>query len=308
MRITDYSISQQFINGLANVQSNMMNSYQQLSSGQKLTNPSDNPSDVSTVFGMESNLRSNVQYISNLGRANNVSQNTYSVISQLKSVITNAETVGTTAGGVTNSSSDLTAQADQIDQYVQTALDLANSKMSGSYLFSGNTTHTQPFSIVTDKDGVQSVQYKDGLQTAVSDPTSSITVAEGVTMSPYSSHDQNVQLATAMNHLMALSKAIKSGKTADIQAATTALGTDEDNVINQMSGQAAIQSRVQSLQNMVKSNSNTIDSSISAKADADIATATVQYNQMQTSYQAAIAAGSKMLSSSLLSYLGVTGG
>ena len=296
-RITDYMVSQQMLYQLGNVSSNLSQAYQQLSSGQKLTNSSDNPSEVSAIFTDESSLRNNVQYDDNLTRANEVSTSTYSNVSSLKDIVVNAETLATTSQG-TGGASVNSANATSVNGLIEEALQLGNAKQNGEYLFSGDTTNTQPFTVTRDASGnVTGVTYSG------SSNSSSFSVSDGVKLSPYSTPAQNQQIADVITHLISLRDAMTSNSSSDITTASSSLSTDEDNVINQMSTGANIQSRIQLMQGQIQKSSAATYSTISAKASTDIAQATIQYNAMTNAYQAAITAGAKVMQTSLLTYL-----
>jgi flagellar hook-associated protein 3 FlgL len=299
MRITDYSLSQQLLYNVNNVQQGLAEAYQQISTGQKLTNPSDDPSTVSHVFGQESALRSNAQYLKNLARANSVSTITYSAVSGLKDIVVSAEQLGIKSGSIT-SAADFTTNANQVNNLIEQAVDLLNTKNNGQYVFSANATGTAPLTVTRDANGkATAVAY------AGSTSGSSFEVNDGVSLSPYSTPTQNQQLTSVINHLIALRDAMNNKDAAAVSTANTTLTSDEDVVLGQISAHAALQSRVELIQTQIKQSSTATDTEISALADADIAAATVRYNQMQNSYQAAISAGGKLMSTSLLNYINI---
>jgi len=219
MRITDYQVTQQFLASIDNIQTGLNTAYSQLSSGQKVTQSSDNPSDANIVMNMEGDLRQNSQYYNNLTRATNVSQSSYSAVSSLQTVISNAQDIGTTAGDSTTSASTQSSNIAQLNGYIQEALNLGNTNVNGEYLFSGTATTTQPFTIKTDATtGKQTVSYNG------SDTSASIPVGQSVSLAAYPTSDQISQIRATIQDLINIRDDVQSGTSTAIQADNTALG------------------------------------------------------------------------------------
>lgn len=298
MRVTDYSIAQQYIYKLNQNSSTLTDVTNELSSGQKLTKSSDDPSEVSTVFNYESQLRQNVQYTDNLTRASDISTATYSKINSIRGFVTTAEELGVTTDGLTNTDV-YPANATKLNGLIEQAIDIANSKYSGEYIFGGTKSDVPPFTVTTDDEtgDITGVTYTGSATTA------SFQVSDGITLSPYSTGAENTALADTINNMIKLRDAFTAKNTTDIQTHTAALGTNEDVMVAQLSRLGSDQSRIETLQGLVTNTSQNLYSTISGKADTNVAEATVRYNMASNAYTAAIQAGSKLLSTSLLDYL-----
>lgn len=297
MRITDYTLSQQLLYQFGNSSQALSKSYSELSSGQKIVKPSDDPTQASYVLSQQSDLRRNSQYLSNVTRADQLSTVTYASIKSLKDLVTRATELGTKITDLSDASA-FTANKTEVNGIIEQAIQLMNTQQNGEYLFGGTKSNASPITVTRDTSGnATAVSYAGGSS------SSSILVSENITVSPYSSATQNQEIVDTITHLIALRDAMNSNNASAVRTATTTVTNDEDLIINQMSDHATVQSRLDLISDQLKTSASATTTEISARADVDIAEATVRYNMMQNAYQASIAAGSKMLSVSLLDYL-----
>lgn len=297
MRITDYTLSQQLLYQFGNSSQALSKSYSELSSGQKIVKPSDDPTQASYVLSQQSDLRRNSQFLSNVTRADQLSTVTYANVKNLKDLVTRASELGTKITDLSDATV-FTANKTEVNGLIEQAIQLMNTQQNGEYIFAGTKSTTSPITVTRDTNGTATAVAYAGGSTA-----SSIAVSENISVTPYSSATQNQQIIDTINHLITLRDAMEDNDASAVRTATATITDDEDLIINQMSDHATVQSRLDLLSAQLKTSATATTTEISARADVDIAEATVRYNMMQNAYQASIAAGSKMLSVSLLDYL-----
>jgi flagellar hook-associated protein 3 FlgL len=271
---------------------------QQLSSGDRITNPSDDPSAMNQVLNMQSQMQSLQQISSNNSTATAITQQSYSALNNLQSISTSAGELVTEGASGTTSPADYAAYSQQLTQLIKQALDTANTQYNGNYIFGGTQTTTPPFTATYDASGnVTGVTYT-GTASGISMET-----GQGNTVSPYTDGATNQQMADFINNLVTLQSAMNSASPTAVQATQSSLQTSEDNVITAVSGIGAVQSGLQADQALNQSAFTSLQGLVSTDTSTDVATTTVQFSQAQAAYQAALEAGAKIMADPLINLL-----
>ena len=113
---------------------------EQLSSGSKLTRPSDDP--VATVkgIGYRTTLVKNDQYTRNMNTVNSWLDSSDDALGQVGSALQRVQELVTQAASDTNTDEDREKIKIEIDQIRQQLRDVANTQVGDSYIFSGTKT------------------------------------------------------------------------------------------------------------------------------------------------------------------------
>src|SRR5512135_2685321 len=146
MRISTSSIYDANVTNMNNLEVQIAQTQQQISTGNRIQSPADDPTGAARI--VELNQANSV--VTQYGTNNNAAQNTLSLSENiLQSVTTLLQTVKTTAvnaGNGTLSTADRQSLATNLQGQLQELLGLANSTDgTGNYLFSGSKGSTQPF-------------------------------------------------------------------------------------------------------------------------------------------------------------------
>jgi flagellar hook-associated protein 3 FlgL len=181
---------------------------------------------------------------------------------------------------------------------IEEAVQTANTRLGGEYLFGGTKTDTPPFEATRDASGnITSVTYNGAAAGA------QIQTSEGTLISPYTNGTTNQQLGDFINNLVALRDALTNQDPAAVQAAADNLHGSEDNLLVAISGVGAIQTRLEADSTQNSARFTDLEKLISQDADADLAQTVVKFQQAQTAYQAALQSGAQVMHLSLLDYL-----
>jgi len=144
------STSQQYLQGIeafGNQQSKLAQLQKQISSGVKLTKPSDNPAASSRVLELEQTVSLLGQYNVNITLAENRLKLEETTLNAVENAFYRIKELTIQASGIANDPSALNAIGLEINQRKEEILSLANTKdASGDYLFAGFQNQTQPFS------------------------------------------------------------------------------------------------------------------------------------------------------------------
>jgi flagellar hook-associated protein 3 FlgL len=136
----------QFLSALNQLESNISTTQDGISSGLAFSTASQDPVGAGLVAGYNQVLAQSQQYTSN-GQSATGSLNTEdSALTQLQNQLQSLRDLALEANNATESPSDLSAIATQVQQIQQSILSVANTQDgTGNYIFAGYSTQTQPF-------------------------------------------------------------------------------------------------------------------------------------------------------------------
>jgi len=270
---------------------------QQISSGQKITEASDDPAKAQEVLSLQTQGAQLQQYYSNTSHALEIAQATSSALGSLNDVASRASQIALQGNSITSNES-FDSYGAEVSGLIEQAISAANQQYNGSYLLGGTQTDVAPFVANRDSGGaVTSVSYVGASSGA------SIQVGPNTSISPYTGGATNGSFAGFINQLVALHSALQNHDAATVASVGASISTAEDDLINLTGGNGAVQSRLQAIQTSLTNNYTDVSTRISSINDVDIAQASVQLTKSQTAYQAAIQTAAKVMSHSLLDYL-----
>lgn len=297
MRIPTNSFSGTLASQLQSLTARQASLQNQIATGQRIANPSDDPAAIARVLRLQGEKREIQQFARNNDRAMNVSQSSFSAIEQLKRLSDRSGEIAVLGTGVTAVAA-FSAYAAETDQMIEQAVQTANTKYAGEHLFGGTKSDVPPFTATRDVTGkITSIAYTGAASGA------EIRISEGAKLSPFTSGAENQKLADFMNGLVGLRDALSSGSSATVVATRAGLDSSENDFLVTMSGIGAKQTRLESDRAQNEARFNELEKLTASDTDADLPTTVVKLTQAQTAYQAALQSGSKILSMSLLDYI-----
>lgn len=299
MRVTQNSFLTNFKSQLEKLSNEQYKYLNRLSTGQRISNLSDDPSAALRVMEMEHEKSNLSQYSRNIGRADAVSNLTYEGISQMQDIQTRAlEITSITSSGLQDNT-NMSNYAKEVDNLIEQALNVGNSTYLGEYLFSGDETKTQPFLEIRDADGkITDVTYQGGTT-----DSAVFSISRETAISPFQDYQDNQEFQSMMSQLISLRDALESGDETQVQAIQPDLQTTEDTLIGMVGDVSAKLLRIEVSQKNGETRFAKLEELVSREADADIADSVTQLSQAQTALQAAMQAGSMVLSQSLLDFI-----
>ena len=256
------------------------------------------------ILNLRTEKKQNQQFYRNATDGLEISKVTFSSLDQIKDLVVRSSELAAGVSGVT-SEQEFKAKAAEIDQLIQQGLNVANTKLRGNYLFSGDSNSTIPFTQTPSSGKIQAVTYQG------STSESKIHIGEGESASIIvgSSADENKAIAITLNKLIDLRNAMSNAPSAGTTKASAVLNLrddladKEDTILSTLSRAGTIQYRLETVQKDLELRYESSEKLISTDADVDFAEATVRLNRSQMAYQAAIQSGAKIQNTSLLDYL-----
>jgi len=313
MRITPNTYDSALLIQLNQLSAQQYSIQNQVSTGLSVQAPSDNPQAMEDTLDYQAQNAAQTQYNSNITKLQSRADSVYNVLQSLQTITSKAGEVATSAGGATNSQSDLNTYADQINTLINQVVNAANTKdpSTGQYLFGGTAATTTPFTTTTDANGdvtgvtFNGTSYVNQAQIGAN-MTATVDIP-GVNISPTGARGlitDSQSGADLLNHLISLRNDLAAGNTTTIANTDVPdLQKDENNVAYQVANNGVVQSQLTTAAKFATNSSQSLDTMISNASSANLVQVTMQLSQTQNAYQAALESGVKIMQLSILNYL-----
>lgn len=298
MRVASSTVSDNIVRQIQQLSSQQARLQTQVSTGQRISAPEDDPAAVARVLNLTSERRQLVQYGQNASRALALSQASYSGLQSVKKISDRAGELATLGTGTLGPDA-MQAYATEANQLIEQAVQAANSTFNGDYLYAGTKVDTPPFTVTRDPSTGQIT----GVTYAGDTAQASIALSETSSITPSTDGATNTGLGDFINHLVSLRDALASGNPAAVTAVQPNLTTSENLLVSAIANTGGVQTRIEASQTQQADRTTSLDALISSEADTDLPTAVVKLSQVQTAYQAALQSAVNIMSTSLLDYL-----
>jgi len=297
MRIATNTISTAIINSIDSLSTQQSTLQNEVSTGQDVTEPEDNPSAVNAALSIETELRQNNQYSANSAQALSVAQASSAGLTTLQTVSNRAGELATLGTG-TLGTDTMQSYGTETNQLIEEAVTAANTEYNGVYLYGGVASSTPPFTVTRDSSGnITNVAYSG------SSASAAVPISSSTNVSPTTDGTTNAGFATFMNNLVTLRDALNNGDTTAVTAAQGSLETDGDNLTSAIATNGGVQDRIEAAQTQQTSNTTNLQSDLSSEVDVDLPTTITKLDQVQTAYQAALQSAVSTMQLSILNYI-----
>ena len=296
MRISTNNVMQTTLFDLNIALDRYTSAQNQVSSGKRLTKPSDDPAGMSYSLSLHSVLDTIDQYRSNIGDARAFLSTSDNALSSATDVIRSVRTAVVQASSTQMDDQARIALATQVDSAIQQLAQVANTTYGQRYVFGGQRTTQPPFVASGD-----TFAYRGG-SIATDDGALTVDIGAGQSITINVTGDR--VFANAFSTLAKIRDDILGGQTtelsqtdlAQIDAVRSAILTARSELGTKADSLAQTDARLEQSSLQLKD-------TISKIEDADIPSAVIELQTAQLAYQAALSAASKSLSMNLLDFL-----
>lgn len=313
MRVATDSYINTAIQQINSLSAQMQTLENEATTGLSVQAPSDNPEAMESTLNDLSSQSAQQQYSNNISTLQSQGNVVYSALESLQTIVSQAENIATEAGSATNSQTDLNNYASQIGSLIQEALQIANTKdpSTGQYLFGGTNSGEQPFTATTDASGnVTAVTYQGNSSVNQTEIAPGVTISVEVpganttgSGAPGLITDSQTG-ADLFNHLIALQNDLSSGNTSAATGTDAQnLQNDENNVTYQVAYNGNVQTRLDTAATTANNQATNLDTAITNTSGSNVVQVTLEMNQIQDSYTAALEATSRVLQISMVDFL-----
>ncbi len=295
-----------FLANLSQIETANENTQAQISSGLKVSQPSDAPDQISQLLNLQANLSANTQIQSNLTNVQASATSADQALTTTLQLADQAASLGAQGAGSTATSTTRQQLAQQVQAIFTQVLSISQTSLGGRYIFGGDSDTNPSYQAdPANPNGVD--RLSSALNTSPVEDTSGNLISTGLTAGQIFDHrnsDDSLAPDNLFAALTSLSTALNNNDTAGINTAIGSVQQASQYVNTQQSFYGALQNRLTSSLTTAQTLSVSLTSQISSIRDTDLSQAAIQLTQGTTEYQAALEAQSKVPHTSLFDYLG----
>jgi flagellar hook-associated protein 3 FlgL len=270
---------------------------QQVASGKRINRPSDDPSDTASAIGERAKIAQIDQYAATGDSSNARLTILDTVMSDIVTKLTAAQSTATSALGTTQTTAQRDAAAQQLEGIKTALVDDFNTSFQGNYLFSGTKSTTKPYAV--GAGGVVGAYAGSTTEVQV-DIAQNRSVTIGFDGSSVTKGSDPTDLFTTLDNLIA---AVKIGD-------NTAIASGMASLNDVFTRATAAQSRVGAAMDAIDTNKQRLTTvklasktHLSTLEDANMADAISGMQQSDTAYKAPLAAAASAGKLSLMDYV-----
>jgi flagellar hook-associated protein 3 FlgL len=154
MRVTTNMAIGNLVRNLDRSYGRMVKFQQALASGSRLNTLSDDPAAVERSLALRSQLRNMEQFQKNIDDGTGWLELSEATLAELETLFVEARELAVQGASDTYDSQQRRAVANQIDQFIEHAVSLSESRYRGRYIFAGTQTGAPPYTRVRDREGM----------------------------------------------------------------------------------------------------------------------------------------------------------
>lgn len=304
MRVTNALITRTTIDRLQQNQRRMAEAHERVTSGQRVSRMSDDPTAGSTIMQASGSLRAIEQFRRNadvLGTRLSVEDTTLDAVTQ---ILSRAKEIGVGAASATSNAATRLAAAAEVKELLAEAIQLGNTKFGDDYLFGGSSSSTvAPFDAAQTAQTPRFVRLDGAAVPVVPQGARTAEIASGQTM-PGSHDGDTVFLQTGvLDALYAMQTALEADDPDAIAASIGDIDDSIDDVQTLVGEVGARQNHAELIAAGLDALQLTLEGQRSDLGEIDMEKAITEMLSRQSAYQAAMMASSKVMGMSLTDYL-----
>jgi flagellar hook-associated protein 3 FlgL len=297
-RVTQQTIQR---STLANLQLNLATTasmQSKLSSGKKITVPSDDPAAASDMLRLRGDLRAQTQYVRNADDGGSWLTTVDGALQSSLAALRQARDSTVQSGDAGLGPSSREALATQIEGVRDSLLAQANTTYLGRNVFAGTSNAGAAFA----KDTATGAYTWTGVTAGTVDRRINATTTVRVDADGAAIFGSDVGSDTSVFTLLdTIAGKLRSG--ADATPDLANIDTRMEKMLTQVASVGARHSQVLTAQTELQSTQLTTKTQLSGIEDIDLAETILQLQAQQTAYQGALGAAAKVLQPSLLDFL-----
>lgn len=297
VRVTQNMLNNNMLRNLNNSMRNMDKLQEQLSSGKKVSKPSDDPVVAARGMFYRSSLMENEQYQRNVSQVQSWMDMTDQTLDEAGNIMKRVQELLVNAGDGALSDEDLQAIAAEIEELKNHMGTLANQQINGSYIFNGTDTDIPPYDATANGGR--------GDFTGTNGEAINLEVSQGVFVRSNTNGQNIFNFPDNANNIFKVLNNIiddlnSGGNASQYQAAVDA---QYDNLLAERATLGASVNRVDLIAERLDTQEVTITGLLSKNEDADLAEVITDLTTQESVHSAALGAGARIIQPTLLDFL-----
>jgi flagellar hook-associated protein 3 FlgL len=258
-----------------------------VASGKRIIDLSDDPVGLTQALNIKSTLSNMDQLGRNIAMGTSWLKASESALSNVQNLLSDAKALSVQMVTATTDGSSRMNSVKTVQNMMEEIIGLANTQVSGRYIFAGSKTDSAAFL----DDGTY-----DGDTSAFQ-----ILIGKGETLAV--GHDGNAVFGSMFTTLTAFKTALETNDPDGIRAIMDDLDDLFDDISNSISDVGAKTTRLEIRENIFEDLKITSTDRLSKIEDADITEALTDLAEKELTYKAALASSSKVMELSLVDYI-----
>ena len=136
-----------FLNGLSRLQVVISSTTEQLTSGYSINQPSDAPDQISPLLQLMANFSQNQTVLENLSTVQATVSSADNAVSSAIQLLQQATSLGAEGASSSTTAQTRTDLAQQVESIQEQMVALADTQVSGRYVFGGDQATSQPYAL-----------------------------------------------------------------------------------------------------------------------------------------------------------------
>ncbi|WP_368895073.1 flagellar hook-associated protein FlgL [Priestia megaterium] len=292
MRVTQGMLAANSLKQISNSYNKLETLQNQLSTGKKITRPSDDPVVATKGMAYRSNLSEVNQYKRNLTEAQSWFDSSESGLEQVNSILQRTKELVVQGLNGTNESDDRQAIAREIEQLKLDYMQVGNTQVAGNYIFNGVNVGTAPIS--ENASGM--------IESNINLDPFSVEVSKGIQLR-VNIHPENIFGQGAFDLMNNVQTAFEQNNVNSLKDLSTQVDTQLSTLLAERSELGARGNRLELIENRLDSQEITATKMLSNNEDADIEQVITDLTVQESVHRAALGVGAQIIQPTLLDFL-----
>ncbi|MDO6846508.1 flagellar hook-associated protein FlgL [Priestia megaterium] len=292
MRVTQGMLAANSLKQISNSYNKLETLQNQLSTGKKITRPSDDPVVATKGMTYRSNLSEVNQYKRNLTEAQSWFDSSESGLEQVNSILQRTKELVVQGLNGTNESDDRQAIAREIEQLKLDYMQVGNTQVAGNYIFNGVNVGAAPIS--ENASGM--------IESNINLDPFSVEVSKGIQLR-VNIHPENIFGQGAFDLMNNVQTAFEQNDVKSLKNLSTQVDTQLSTLLAERSELGARSNRLELIENRLDSQEITATKMLSNNEDADIEKVITDLTVQESVHRAALGVGAQIIQPTLLDFL-----
>ncbi len=294
MRVTENTFTRNYLTNINNSRGRMSKLQNQLSSGKRVQNASDDPEAAERILRTKTSIARLEQYQANVADGQATMTSTGHALDRFTDLMTEVKDVLSKARSGSGTP-NLETYADQIDQLITDAVQIANTKFNGKYVFGGTQTTDPPFILAADRSNVtlNPNGITGRIETLVNDGTLQQVNLDG---------QEALQGITMFQTLIEVRDAMRSGQVPTVAQFDT-VNAHLEHVAAQGGKIGLIINALEMDESFLQDRTDQLAGLLSVDQDTDFAEATMALKKEELMLEAALNTGARLIPKTLMDFI-----
>jgi flagellar hook-associated protein 3 FlgL len=296
-RITNQMTAEMTLANLTQAMDRLDTTQQELSSGKRINEPSDDPYGTSLSLQLQGQLAQLDSFNKNVDDGTAWAQAASSSLSSIDTMVQRVRELVVQAASGSNTTADDQAAAAEVGQLIQAIKQNAGAQYNGQYIFSGTSTQTAPYQSGSND------AYQGGTGAILREIGPGATIQVNVEISQLLGSGQGAGDGKLLDTLRTIAQDMQAGSTAGLNADLSKLDSNFSTLSQMEANMGAVTDQLQMASSRLEALQMNDTQVLSSTEDADMAKTEIDFSTQQAALQAALQAGARIVQTSLMNFL-----